>query len=123
LKIYLNNLFDMPVAKRKRTPLSEGLDTESLSSCAARSSAEVDISSALVAKRQKVDVRAAEDEELAKFIQSSIAKRFVKEGTQVLKNSKGKSKATKGEIGGGSFQSMGVLQFCWLFHLSFMKIH
>ena len=113
----------MPVAKRKRTLLSEDLDTESSSSCAARRSAEVDISSALVGKRQKVDVQAAEDEELAKFIQFSIAKRSVKEGTQVLKNSKGKSKATKGEIGGGSFQSMGVFQFFWLFHLSFIKNH
>jgi len=113
----------MPVAKRKRTPLSEGSDVKSSSSLAARKSEELDISSALVGKRQKVDIQAAEDEELTNFIQSSIAKRSIKEGTQVLKNSKGKSKAAKGEIGGGSFQSMGVFPFSWLCHLSFIKIY
>lgn len=98
----------MPVAKRKRAPLSEDSDAHCSSSWAAGKSEEVDISSALTGKRQKVDVEGADDEELAKFIQSSIAKRSVKEGTQVLKNSKGKSKAARGEVGGGSFQSMGL---------------
>lgn len=98
----------MLVAKRKRPSLSEDSDAYCSSSLATGKSEEVDIFSALTGKRQKVDVQVADDEELLKFIQSSIAKRSVKEGTQVLKNSKGKSKATKGEVGGGSFQSMGM---------------
>lgn len=98
----------MPGTKRKRAPLSEDLEAFRSSSWAAGKSEEVDISSALTGKRQKVDVQVAEDEELVKFIQSSIAKRSVKEGTQVLKNTKRKSKAAKGEVGGGSFQSMGL---------------
>lgn len=96
------------MSKRKRASLSEDSDAFRSSPWAAGKSEEVDISSALTGKRQKVDVQVADDEELMKFIQSSIAKRSVKEGTQVLKNSKGKSKATRGEVGGGSFQSMGV---------------
>jgi ATP-dependent RNA helicase DDX54/DBP10 len=98
----------MPVAKRKRALLSEDSDAYFSSSRAAGKSEEVDISSALTGKRQKVDVQVADDEELVQFIQSSIAKRSVKEGTQILKNSKGKSKAARGEVGGGSFQSMGM---------------
>jgi hypothetical protein len=53
-----------------------------------------------------------DDADLADFIQSSIAKRNVKSGTDVLKKTKGKTKIAKGEIGGGSFQSMGKLSLC-----------
>jgi ATP-dependent RNA helicase DDX54/DBP10 len=50
-----------------------------------------------------------EDSEM-EFIHHAIAKRNVKDGTELLKKTskvKGKGKA-KGETGGGSFQSMGT---------------
>lgn len=79
---------------------------------------DMDISSALAGKRRKVrasaqDDEGEDDEDLAKFLKDSMAKRDVKEGTQVLKKAKGKGKVGKGEVGGGSFQSMGTsLQAC-----------
>jgi len=100
----------MPVAKRKR--VEDPNSTAGISE-------EVDISSALTSKRQKVEV--ADDEELADFIQSSIAIRSVKEGTQILKKTKGKSKVARGEVGGGSFQSMGVFQNFWQSHLPLIE--
>jgi hypothetical protein len=48
-----------------------------------------------------------DDTELEEMIRNSISKRNVKDGTELLKNTKGKKKLSKGEIGGGSFQSMG----------------
>jgi hypothetical protein len=42
------------------------------------------------------------------MIRNSISRRNVKDGTELLKNTKGKKKLTKGELGGGSFQSMGT---------------
>jgi len=48
-----------------------------------------------------------DDEDLQEIIRQATAKRDVKEGTQVVKKAKGKTKITKGEVGGGSFQSMG----------------
>ena len=75
---------------------------------------DMDISSALAGKRRKVqafsqdDIDLEDDEDLAKFLKDSIAKRDVKGGTQVLKKAKGKGKVAKGEVGGGSFQSMGA---------------
>jgi ATP-dependent RNA helicase DDX54/DBP10 len=48
-----------------------------------------------------------DDEDLQEIIRQATAKRDVKEGTQVVKKVKGKTKITKGEVGGGSFQSMG----------------
>jgi len=69
---------------------------------------DVDISSALTAKKPKTIQSEDEDEDdLANFIRSSIAKRSMKEGTKIVKKSKGKDKIVKGEVGGGSFQSMG----------------
>ncbi|KAI0256032.1 DEAD-domain-containing protein [Lactifluus subvellereus] len=46
------------------------------------------------------------------MIRNSISRRNVKDGTELLKNTKGKKKLTKGEVGGGSFQSMGL--FPWI---------
>lgn len=75
---------------------------------------EVDISSALTGKRPKVTPRVNgnggddDDDDLQEFIRESIAKRDVKEGTEMIKKTKGKSKIVKGEVGGGSFQSMGL---------------
>jgi len=48
-----------------------------------------------------------DDEDLQEVIRQATAKRDVKEGTHVVKKAKGKTKITKGEVGGGSFQSMG----------------
>lgn len=73
----------------------------------------VDISSALAGKKRKlsevpVDLEDDDPEDFSRFIQESIAKRDVREGTQIVKSIKGKQKVAKGEIGGGSFQSMGL---------------
>jgi len=48
-----------------------------------------------------------DDEDLQEIIRQATTKRDVREGTQVIKKTKGKTKVTKGEVGGGSFQSMG----------------
>lgn len=48
-----------------------------------------------------------DDEDLQEIIRQAMTKRDVKEGTQVIKKAKGKAKIAKGEVGGGSFQSMG----------------
>ena len=48
-----------------------------------------------------------DEEDLQEIIRQATTKRDVKEGTQVVKKVKGKTKVTKGEVGGGSFQSMG----------------
>lgn len=73
----------------------------------------VDISSSLAGKRRK-QVRQADGlerddpEEFSRFLREAIAKRDIKEGTQVVRNMKGRQNMTKGEVGGGSFQSMGM---------------
>jgi ATP-dependent RNA helicase DDX54/DBP10 len=77
---------------------------------------EVDISSALMGQKHgrgnshaSVLIGAEnDDEDLEDIIRDSIAKRDVKGGTEVLRKVKGKGKITKGEVGGGSFQSMGA---------------
>ncbi|KAI9463699.1 ATP-dependent RNA helicase DBP10 [Lactarius psammicola] len=53
-----------------------------------------------------------DDTELEEMIRRSITRRNVKDGTELLKNTKGKKRLTKGEVGGGSFQSMGL--FPWI---------
>jgi len=72
-----------------------------------------DISFALTGKKRKLSKKPenlADDdpEDFSHFIQEYITKRDVKEGTQVVKGIKGKQKFAKGEVGGGSFQSMGT---------------
>ena len=103
----------MVSSKRRR---EQSFDSEANFSVAHGSSEdEIDISSALTAKRPKVSAKADaleadrsdDDDDLQDFIRESIAKRDVKEGTELLKKTKGK-KIVKGEVGGGSFQSMGV---------------
>jgi ATP-dependent RNA helicase DDX54/DBP10 len=72
----------------------------------------VDISNALAGagKRQRTQTERDSDDELGDFIKTSIAKRDIKNGTEVVKKVKGKSKLAKGEVGGGSFQSMGAFK-------------
>ncbi|KZT28987.1 DEAD-domain-containing protein [Neolentinus lepideus HHB14362 ss-1] len=106
--------------KRKRTGDSDMIDWESGSSASnIDSDGEIDIASALVGKRQKTAPQNEEgeydeddDEHLQDIIRESIAKRDKKGGTEVLKQVKGKNKMVKGEVGGGSFQSMGL--YPWL---------
>ncbi|KAF7792319.1 hypothetical protein EIP86_003355 [Pleurotus ostreatoroseus] len=130
-----------PSTKRKRETYAEN-ESENFSDVDAGSafsegSDEVDISSALTGKKPKRDrgVRAPksrrkgdkveelgassagedvedDDDGLQEIIQQSIAKRNQKSGTELLKKTKGKAKIVKGEVGGGSFQSMGL--YPWL---------
>ncbi|KAF7321363.1 ATP-dependent RNA helicase DBP10 [Mycena kentingensis (nom. inval.)] len=78
------------------------------------SDSDIDISTALTSKRRREDDTDDDDDvddehELGEFIRTSIAKRNVKDGTELLKKTKGnKGKLAKGEVGGGSFQSMGL---------------
>ncbi|KAJ7218034.1 P-loop containing nucleoside triphosphate hydrolase protein [Mycena pura] len=65
----------------------------------------IDIYNVLTGKRQRTQLEDDSDDE---FIRASIAKRDIKLGTEVVKNAKGKNKLAKGELGGGSFQSMGL---------------
>lgn len=70
---------------------------------------EIDISSSLATKKARIDEPAeSSDEDLYEFLHESIAKKNVKSGTELLKKVKGKTKLAKGEVGGGSFQSMGL---------------
>jgi ATP-dependent RNA helicase DDX54/DBP10 len=74
----------------------------------AHSDDEIDISSALAGKKAKLRQNAEEsDDGFNEFLQESISKRDIKGGTEVVKKAKGKGKIVKGELGGGSFQSMG----------------
>ncbi|KAI0769699.1 DEAD-domain-containing protein [Trametes elegans] len=104
--------------KRKHAESVDSDDDFSEVALEAPSEDEVDIFSALTGKRPRVTprVRTQEDdddeEDLQEFIRESIAKRDVKEGTELLKKTKGKTKIVKGEVGGGSFQSMGL--YPWL---------
>ena len=91
---------------------------------AAASDDEVDISSALTGRTNKKrklgagplapvdsDIDGDGDDAIEELIRESIAKRNTKEGAEVVKNAKGgkgKNKLAKGEVGGGSFQSMGM---------------
>ncbi|TFY82869.1 hypothetical protein EWM64_g1150 [Hericium alpestre] len=119
----------MPVIKRKRNPPHVHEDSDAASSDFSidevefsGSEASIDISSALAGKkRQKLAIsngnaRFAEDDmgddDLQEMIRDSIAKRDAKEGTEVVKKAKGKKNMVKGEVGGGSFQSMGL--YPWL---------
>jgi hypothetical protein len=71
-------------------------------------SEQVDISSALAGNRQRAQPEHDSEDELGDFIRTSIAKRDMKKGADVVKKAKGKTKLAKGEVGGGSFQSMGT---------------
>ncbi|KAF7315632.1 ATP-dependent RNA helicase DBP10 [Mycena indigotica] len=68
----------------------------------------VDIFSALTSKRRKSESEDDDEDELGEFIRTSITKRDIKQGTDIVKKAKGKGKLVKGEVGGGSFQSMGL---------------
>ncbi|RDB24936.1 ATP-dependent RNA helicase DBP10 [Hypsizygus marmoreus] len=95
--------------KRKRSDDADDEDHYSEVSASfeqALSEDEIDISSALSGKKTRFSDD--NDEDFDGFLQESMAKRDVKSGTEVVKKAKGKGKIVKGELGGGSFQSMGL---------------
>jgi ATP-dependent RNA helicase DDX54/DBP10 len=91
-------------------PTDEGEDT--FSEVPSDDDQEPDIFAALTGRKKRRISGSEEclsegDEDLQEIIRQATAKRDVREGTQVVKKAKGKTKITKGEVGGGSFQSMG----------------
>ncbi|KAH0827889.1 P-loop containing nucleoside triphosphate hydrolase protein [Lanmaoa asiatica] len=70
---------------------------------------DIDIASALTGNRaaQLPLDEGTDDDELDEFIHDAIVKRNVKGGTHLLKTIKSKGNG-KGDVGGGSFQSMGL---------------
>ncbi|KAK7053289.1 ATP-dependent RNA helicase dbp10 [Paramarasmius palmivorus] len=89
----------------------EGSSQDSFSNDEPENEEDIDISSALVSKKPRMEKHTNSDDEdadLSLFLQDTMAKRNVKSGTEVVKQMKGKSKLAKGEVGGGSFQSMGL---------------
>ena len=106
------------MASRKRNRVVQGEDeTESdfsLVQAASDDEFDVDISGALTGKRPRRDSAIEnqpehDDDDIEGLIHESITKRNMKGGTEMLKKIKGKGKS-KGDIGGGSFQSMGMSQ-------------
>jgi hypothetical protein len=87
--------------KRKRSEIEEEAESPHYSSQSSQedNSNDVDVANALA------DTIEVEDEDAA-FIRESIQTRNKKEATEILRQSK-KSKV-KGDVGGGSFQSMGT---------------
>lgn len=68
---------------------------------------DIDIASALTDNRAaQLPLDEETEEELDEFIHDAIVKRNVKGGTHLLKKIKRKGNG-KGDVGGGSFQSMG----------------
>lgn len=102
--------FGMP--KRLHSEATTSDEDDDYSIVAASDEEDVDISSALTGKkRPKLSndrESGDEDQALHEIIRQATSKRDVKGGTEILKKTKGKTKFTKGEIGGGSFQSMGT---------------
>jgi len=109
--------------KRRAVPIVDDVDTRTSGSTSTSdeetsgSDVSFDISSALTQRHACLQKGKApliahddgtdDDTELEEMIRNSISKRNVKDGTELLKNTKGKKKLSKGELGGGSFQSMG----------------
>jgi ATP-dependent RNA helicase DDX54/DBP10 len=92
--------------KRKAASDSESSGSSSFGG----SDDEFDATKILGSKKVKFDEISEDesgDETLDQLLHDSIAKRNVKSGTEVLKKVKGKKNIVKGEVGGGSFQSMG----------------
>jgi len=112
--------------KKRRAPSADDVDVEVFRSSSmsdektSGSDHSFDISSALTLRKSASwkgkapllphddGIDDDDDTELEEMIRDSISKRNVKNSTELLKNTKGKKKLTKGELGGGSFQSMGT---------------
>ena len=89
----------MILSKRKRQNDERGSSEQGFSDN------EHDILTALSGKSPAHHEVNSNDDDFDTFLMGSIAKRDVKIGTGVVKNAK--KARVKGEIGGGSFQSMG----------------
>ncbi|EJD03333.1 DEAD-domain-containing protein [Fomitiporia mediterranea MF3/22] len=104
----------MALLKRKHSLEESNAESSASSSQIVHSDDEVDITAALTGKKAKSSDNVLESdgeddyEELEALIKDSVAKRDKKEGTKILRQTKGKTKISKGEVGGGSFQSMGL---------------
>ena len=110
------------MAPQKRKRDEEWSDEDFAAASGSDDESDIDISSALTGKKPRKDsssrgplpkvarpVEEEDDEEdIEEIIRESIAKKNVKGGTELLKKTKGKAKIAKGEVGGGSFQSMGA---------------
>ncbi|KAG6897896.1 hypothetical protein C0992_009380 [Termitomyces sp. T32_za158] len=94
--------------KRKRPAVDENYTRVSPLLAQESSDDEIDISNALSGKKAKTVTEASDDDDFNDFLQKATAKRHIKGGTEVVKQAKGKGKVVKGEVGGGSFQSMGL---------------
>ena len=102
--------------KRKVEELEENSDDDGGNSSFARShqfEQEIDISSALtnVNGNARTTHKVSEDDDDEEFIRKTMEHRYIKDGTKVLKKtkSKGNAKMAVGQVGGGSFQSMGMV--------------
>ena len=100
--------------KRPRPDLADEKE-DSFSEVSSNGDQEPDIFAALIGQKKRrisgfdeqIPGESEDDDDLQEIIRQATTKRDVKEGTQVVKTVKGKTKITKGEVGGGSFQSMG----------------
>ncbi|KAH9961284.1 P-loop containing nucleoside triphosphate hydrolase protein [Russula dissimulans] len=117
------------MSKKRRHPSANDLDVAAYSSSSmsyeetSSSDHPFDISSALTQRKSASrkgkapivphdDGTDDDDTVLEEMIRNSISRRNVKNNTEFLKNTKGKKRLTRGELGGGSFQSMGL--FPWI---------
>lgn len=95
----------VPLKRKRTTGTTQEEEEDSVFSEVPLSDGEVDISSTLTS-RKRLQVDGEDDDE--DFIRETMAKHNVRSGTEIIKRTKGKNKIAKGEVGGGSFQSMGV---------------
>jgi ATP-dependent RNA helicase DDX54/DBP10 len=104
-------MFKLALKRKRAGKVASDYSDESTGSDQALSDNEIDISSALTSKRARItavaDEHDSDDDDLRNFLQESISRRDIKAGTEIVKKTKGKGKVAKGEVGGGSFQSMG----------------
>jgi ATP-dependent RNA helicase DDX54/DBP10 len=98
---------------REENAESSYADSDSGFEEVAQSDEDTDIFSSLTGagKVSRRDHSGIEGEDEEDFIRDSMARKRAKDGTELLKKMKGKAKLVKGEIGGGSFQSMGEFFF------------
>ncbi|KAH7339679.1 DEAD-domain-containing protein [Rhizoctonia solani] len=94
------------MAKRSEKSISESSDVELSGS--ESSDDQVDIFDALANPGTGKQVEESDSEDDTQFIQRAIEKRNKKGGTEITKAIGSKGKLSKGAIGGGSFQSMGL---------------
>ncbi|KAG8213957.1 P-loop containing nucleoside triphosphate hydrolase protein [Butyriboletus roseoflavus] len=96
----------MASLKRKRS--IDGDNNDHAFSIVPDDDQDIDIASALTSNRAgQIPLDEETEDELDEFIHDAIVKRNVKGGTHLLKKIKKKGNG-KGDVGGGSFQSMGL---------------